>query len=92
MELQISEEEKKRRVKRVLELSHELEIDYMKQFLGKELDVLVEVNREDYSLGHTSNYLLVKVPGNYSSETILNVQITSVTYPYCNAGVLTKQL
>mgnify|MGYP000519493977 CR=1 FL=1 len=92
MELQISEEEKKRRVKRVLELSHELEIDYMKQFLGKELDVLVEVNREDYSLGHTSNYLLVKIPGNYSSETILNVQITSVTYPYCNAGVLTKQL
>ena len=92
MELQISEEEKKRRVKRVLELSHELEIDYMKQFLGKELDVLVEVNREDYSLGHTSNYLLVKVPGNYTSETILNVQITSVTYPYCNAGVLTKQL
>ena len=43
----------------------------------------MEVNRTDYSLGHTSNYLLVKVPGEYQSEDLVDVTITDVSYPYC---------
>lgn len=74
---------KKDRVRRLLALSKELETKYMKKFIGKTLPVLMEVNRTDYSLGHTSNYLLVKVPGEYQSEDLVDVTITDVSYPYC---------
>ena len=74
---------KKDRVRRLLALSKELETEYMKKFIGKTLPVLMEVNRTDYSLGHTSNYLLVKVPGEYQSEDLVDVTITDVSYPYC---------
>ena len=80
---QVPGDVKKDRVRRLLALSKELETEYMKKFIGKTLLVLMEVNRTDYSLGHTSNYLLVKVPGEYQSEDLVDVTITDVSYPYC---------
>lgn len=80
---QVPGDVKKDRVRRLLALSKELETEYMKKFIGKTLPVLMEVNRTDYSLGHTSNYLLVKVPGEYQSEDLVDVTITDVFYPYC---------
>lgn len=80
---QVPGDVKKDRVRRLLALSKELETEYMKKFIGKTLPVLMEVNRTDYSLGHTSNYLLVKVPGEYQSEDLIDVTITDVSYPYC---------
>lgn len=80
---QVPGDVKKDRVRRLLALSKELETEYMKKFIGKTLLVLMEVNRTDYSLGHTSNYLLVKVPGEYQSEDLVDVIITDVSYPYC---------
>lgn len=80
---QVPGDVKKDRVRRLLALSKELETEYMKKFIGKTLPVLMEVNRTDYSLGHTSNYLLVKVPGEYQSEDLVDVTITDVSYPYC---------
>ena len=80
---QVPGDVKKDRVRRLLALSKELETEYMKKFIGKTLPVLMEVNRTDYSLGHTSNYLLVKVPGEYQSEDLVDVTIIDVSYPYC---------
>lgn len=80
---QVPGDVKKDCVRRLLALSKELETEYMKKFIGKTLPVLMEVNRTDYSLGHTSNYLLVKVPGEYQSEDLVDVIITDVSYPYC---------
>lgn len=80
---QVPGDVKKDRVRRLLALSKELETEYMKKFIGKTLPVLMEVNRTDYSLGHTSNYLLVKVPGEYQSEDLVDMTITDVSYPYC---------
>lgn len=80
---QVPGDVKKDRVRRLLALSKELETEYMKKFIGKTLPVLMEVNRTDYSLGHTSNYLLVKVSGEYQSEDLVDVTITDVSYPYC---------
>lgn len=80
---QVPGDVKKDRVRILLALSKELETEYMKKFIGKTLPVLMEVNRTDYSLGHTSNYLLVKVPGEYQSEDLVDVTITDVSYPYC---------
>lgn len=84
MENQVDDITKKDRVKRLLALSKELEINYMNKFINKRQQVLVEVSRDDYSLGHTSNYLLVKIPGIYKSEDIKEVEIDSIEYPYCN--------
>ena len=76
---------KKDRVKRLIDLSKELEIDYMNKFIDSEVEVLIETNEDGFSIGHTSNYLLVKVPGTYKQEDIIKVKIDSVDYPYCIA-------
>ena len=72
---------KKDYVKRLIELSKELEIEYANKFIGKELDILVEQTKDDFSYGHTSNYLNVKVKGNLPHNELVKVKITSVDYP-----------
>ena len=52
---------KKERAHKLIELSKELEVAYMKKFLGKTIEVLPETIYEDGIMGHTGNYLLVKV-------------------------------
>lgn len=74
---------KKERAHRFLELSKELEKNYMNKFIGKNLEVLVEQAKNDISFGHTSNYLLVKLNKIYKSEDIVMVKISKVEYPYC---------
>ena len=79
----VNENAKKDRVKRLISLSEELEKEYMNSFIGKDLEVLIEENKDNYSYGHTSNYLYVKIPGTYNKEDIINVKITDLEYPYC---------
>lgn len=79
---QIDETTKKERAHKLLTLSKELEIDYMNKFLNKELEVLIERNDGTHSLGHTSNYLQIKVPGTYNSGDFINVKLDTVDYPY----------
>ena len=74
---------KKERVKKLLEVSKELEINYMKQFLNQEVDVLIEEMKNGYSIGHTGNYLMVKVKGEIPQNTFISVPLTSIEYPYC---------
>ena len=64
MQGQVSEEIKKDRVKRLMAVSHMLEEEYYNNFVGKELDILIETCNNNVSEGHTSNYLLVSVPEN----------------------------
>ena len=72
---------KKDYVKRLIELSKELEIEYASKFIGKELEILVEQTKDDFAYGHTSNYLNVKVKGNLPHNELIKVKITSVDYP-----------
>ena len=72
---------KKDYVKRLIALSKELEIEYASKFIGKELEILVEQTKDDFSYGHTSNYLNVKVKGNLPHNELIKVKITSVDYP-----------
>ena len=55
----VSDSVKKERTKIMLELSNKYEEEYYKSFIGKELNVLVEEVFDDYSVGHTSNYIKV---------------------------------
>lgn len=54
---------KKQRVAALLELSNSLWSEYEKSFIGKEIEVLVEEYDEinKMNIGHTSNYLEVKI-------------------------------
>lgn len=73
---------KKNRAKRLIEVSHELEENYMKKFINKE-EVLVEEYKDGYSYGHTSNFLYVKVKGQLPHNELVKVKIKSIEYPYC---------
>lgn len=78
----VPDEEKKKRSKELLMLSKELEIKYMNQFLNKRVEVLIENSKGDYSDGHTSNYLHVRIEKKLSPNTFYQVRLTKVIYPY----------
>lgn len=80
--MQVDGNIKKERSHKLLEVSHELENNYMNKFIGKNVDVLIENNDGTYSYGHTSNYLHIKVRGVYKSEDVINVLIKENNYPY----------
>ncbi len=75
---------KKERARILISLSKQLEVEYMKQFIGKEVEVLPETISEDGIIGHTGNYLLVKVKTNdknLQKKRILKLE--QIEYPYC---------
>ena len=68
---------KKDRARRLLLVSKKLEKEYANKFIGKTLEVLFEEVKDGVSIGHTSNYLKVKVKGDIPSNTFKNVKIKS---------------
>lgn len=75
MKEQVDEVVKKERVKRLMAVSHMLEVDYYNKFKDKELDILIETCDNNVSEGHTSNYLLVSVPENIKVGEIVRRKI-----------------
>lgn len=78
----IDNKTKKDYAKRLISLSKELEIKYMKKFINKELEVLIEEEKDGYSYGHTSNYIHVKTKGNYPRNKVVNIKLKNIDYPY----------
>lgn len=58
---------KKDRARRLLELSDELSLKFNQLFINDVVEVLIEEKIEDYYVGHTTNFIKVKV---YSSNNI----------------------
>ena len=58
---QIDESIKKERVKKLMDLSEIMEKEYYNKFVGKELDILVEECDNNVSIGHSSNYLMIRL-------------------------------
>ena len=78
MKNQISGDIKEIRSKKLLELSDKNEIEYLDEYIGKEVEVLFEEKEEDYFKGHTSNYIMVKYKTAENLENkIVKVKITS---------------
>ena len=75
MDEQIPENVKKERVKRLMEVSNNLEKEYLDKFISTTVSVLIEENKDGYSIGHTGNYLKVKIPGNIKCNEIVSVKI-----------------
>ena len=66
---------KKQRVKRLMELSNELEKKYFLNNIGKELEVLIEEEKENIFYGFTENYIPVKLKGNYKINEIYKIKL-----------------
>jgi len=83
MDNQVDENTKHNRVKTLMNLSEELEKKYMNKFVNKEVIFIPEIRKEEYLIGHTGNYLQVKMKSN---EDLIGqdvkVLLKEVNYPY----------
>ena len=83
----VSSEIKKIRVKKLIELSENLEHEYIKSFLGKELNVLLEkkINsgRKEKYFGYSDNYLKIFVESKDDLvNKIVKVKLTDINKNY----------
>ncbi|MBQ8234016.1 MAG: tRNA (N(6)-L-threonylcarbamoyladenosine(37)-C(2))-methylthiotransferase MtaB [Bacilli bacterium] len=83
MENQIDEKIKKERCKKVINLSRELELNYFNSFINSEVVFIKEVYKDNYLIGHTSNYLSIKAYSEFDIENEVKVIIKEIDYPYC---------
>jgi len=60
---QVNPRLKKQRANKLTLLSQELEEAYMQKFIGQKVFVLTEVYENNFTVGHTSNYLKVYIEG-----------------------------
>lgn len=74
---------KKQRVKKLIDVSKELEIEYMNKFINTKITFIPEVYKDGYLIGHTGNYLQVKCKGDIKllNEDV-DIIIESLEYPY----------
>ena len=66
---------KKDRVHRLIELSNELEREYFNKFINKEVEILIEEEKDGYYLGFTDNYIPLKLKGNYKINELYKVKL-----------------
>lgn len=65
-----------KRSKKLIELSNRNQKMYNEKYLGKTLEVLFEEKQNDYWIGHTKNYMMVKVKTDKNIENkILKIKI-----------------
>ena len=83
MDNQVDECIKKKRVRVLLDLSYELEMEYMKKFIGATVSFIPEVFKDGYLIGHTGNYLLIKYKNSVFNHESREVLVKGIDYPYC---------
>lgn len=77
---QVEKAEKQRRSVLASSASDEMSTQFLQQQVGQILSVLFETEENGYSLGHSENYLEVRVPGEKLRGLVLPVQITGVNH------------
>ena len=88
MDNQVPENIKKERARKLIDLSKELEINYINNFIGSYLEFIPETYKDGYLYGHTGNYLSIKVPGDKDLlNKIVKVKIKQLDYPYCVSNI-----
>ena len=83
MENQNKKKTKKERVHILMDISKELELDYMNKFVGCEVEFIPEVSKDGYIIGHTGNYLQIKSKIKSNGHETIKTTIKSIEYPYC---------
>lgn len=72
MENQIDGNIKNERSKKLLELNHKNAIEYLEKDLGKELEVLIEQEKDGIYFGYTKNYTKIGIKNENIKENIIN--------------------
>ena len=78
MDGQQTESCKKMRSERLVSLSHQLETDYALNFIDKNVEVIIEEVFEDHSVGHSSNYLAIRIDERLEKNNIYSIKIVKV--------------
>ncbi len=70
---------KEERSKRLIELSNKNEREFLENNIGRELEVLFETKKDnEYTEGHTKNYISVEAKGDKLENTIQKVKIEEI--------------
>ena len=78
MDNQVSPEEKKKRVHRILDLSNKYEHNFYESKIGKIYDGVVEIHSNGTTIVHTSNFIPVIINDIVEEGTIVDVKIEKV--------------
>ena len=79
MKNQVPSNIKDERSHKLILLSNENEISYLKEYVGKEIDVLFEEREGEYIKGHTQNYLMCKARlGDECINKIKKVKVNNI--------------
>ena len=78
MENQVNPNIKHARSEKLIELSNKNELEFLKRYLDKKVEILVEEKDKEYVKGFTKNYLHVKVKSDFKINTINNVKIEKI--------------
>ena len=81
---QLTNAVKENRAKKLTEVTNETRKEYLKEQIGKTVNVLFETDKNDYSEGYTENYTPVRIYDNTKrSGEIIKVKITEAKDDYC---------
>lgn len=72
---------KQYRVNELLRLNEVLALQYREGFVGKVVEVIVEVVNNNIAHGHSSEYLEVEFKGDVKANDLVSVKITEAGYP-----------
>lgn len=76
---QVLPEVKEARSRKVIELSNNIQREYNKEYIGRNVEVLVEEKHGEYYKGHTANYMCVEIDTKENIENkMLNVKIKNI--------------
>ncbi len=75
---QIDGNQKEQRSNKLIELSNQNEAEYQQEYIGKQIEVLLEEREGKYLKGHTTNYMVAKVKTDENLEnTLQKIKITN---------------
>ncbi len=78
MKDQIPNSIKSKRVEELSKIASKYHTAYIKQWLHKKLDLLIETYKDGYSYGYTQNYIRCKISGQYCSNEMIKIKIVSI--------------
>lgn len=78
LEVKCSDSQKKERVKILMDYSAVQLNNYLKQFVGKEVEMLVESSEDNISYGHTLEYLPIQIYAEYPKGSIIKVMVNGI--------------
>ena len=83
---------KKSRAKQLLELSNNLNLVYNSLYIDKEVEVLIEEKVDEYFIGHTTNFIKVKIKTNLNlmKNTTIKVKVKKAYDSYVIANMEEK--